>query len=47
VIAPIVGATAPRQVDDTLAAERLALSDDEIARLEQPYVPHSISGIDV
>jgi aryl-alcohol dehydrogenase-like predicted oxidoreductase len=47
VTAPIVGATAPRQVDDALAAEQLALSDDEIARLEQPYVPHSVSGIDV
>ena len=31
-------------MDDALAAEQLALSDDEIVRLEEPYVPHAISG---
>jgi 1-deoxyxylulose-5-phosphate synthase len=47
VTAPIVGATKVAHLDDALAAERLSLSDDEIARLEEPYVPHGVSGIDV
>jgi aryl-alcohol dehydrogenase-like predicted oxidoreductase len=44
VTAPIVGATKAEHVDDALAAERLSLSADEIARLEEPYVPHPVSG---
>jgi aryl-alcohol dehydrogenase-like predicted oxidoreductase len=44
VTAPIVGATKPQHLEDALAAERLSLSEDEIARLEEPYVPHRISG---
>ena len=44
VTAPIVGATKDGHVEDALAAERLSLSDDELARLEEPYVPHLISG---
>jgi aryl-alcohol dehydrogenase-like predicted oxidoreductase len=44
VTAPIVGATKPEHLDDALAAEQLELSGDEIARLEEPYVPHAISG---
>ena len=44
VTAPIVGATKAEHVDDALAAERLALSGDEISRLEEPYVPHAVSG---
>jgi hypothetical protein len=31
-------------VEDALAAERLALTDEEVARLEEPYVPHAVSG---
>jgi aryl-alcohol dehydrogenase-like predicted oxidoreductase len=46
VTAPIVGATKPHHLDDALAAEQLTLSADEIARLEEPYVPHAISGHD-
>jgi aryl-alcohol dehydrogenase-like predicted oxidoreductase len=45
VTAPIVGATKPEHVDDALAAEALSLDDDELARLEEPYVPHPVSGI--
>ncbi len=45
VTAPIVGATKAEHVDDALAAEELALSDEEITRLEEPYVPHEVSGI--
>ncbi len=44
VTAPIVGATKAEHLDDALAAEQLALSADEISRLEEPYVPHVISG---
>jgi aryl-alcohol dehydrogenase-like predicted oxidoreductase len=44
VTAPIVGATKAQHVDDALAAEQLELSEDEIARLEEPYVPHAVSG---
>jgi 1-deoxyxylulose-5-phosphate synthase len=44
VTGPIVGATKLEHLEDALAAERLELSDDEIARLEEPYVPHAISG---
>jgi aryl-alcohol dehydrogenase-like predicted oxidoreductase len=47
VTAPIVGATKAEHVDDALAAERLSLSEDELARLEEPYVPHAISGHEV
>jgi aryl-alcohol dehydrogenase (NADP+) len=44
VTAPIVGATKLQHLDDALAAEQLELSADEIARLEEPYVPHAVSG---
>jgi len=44
VTAPIVGATKPEHLGDALAAEQLALSEDEVARLEEPYVPHAVSG---
>jgi aryl-alcohol dehydrogenase-like predicted oxidoreductase len=44
VTAPIVGATKLAHLDDALAAEALELSDDEIAQLEAPYVPHAVSG---
>jgi aryl-alcohol dehydrogenase-like predicted oxidoreductase len=44
VTAPIVGATKVAHVEDALAAETLELTPDEVARLEEPYVPHAISG---
>ncbi len=44
VTAPIVGATKVEHVEDALAAADLTLSEDEITRLEEPYVPHAISG---
>jgi len=46
VTAPIVGATKLSHVEDALAAETLSLSDDEIERLEELYVPHPVSGIE-
>jgi len=44
VTAPIVGATKPGHLQDALAAEELTLSDDEIRRLEEPYIPHPVLG---
>jgi aryl-alcohol dehydrogenase-like predicted oxidoreductase len=44
VTAPIVGATKPEHLDDALAAEQLTLSEQEIARLEEPYLPHPVLG---
>jgi 1-deoxyxylulose-5-phosphate synthase len=46
VTAPIVGATKLEYLEDALAASGLALSPDEIARLEEPYRPHPILGHD-
>ena len=47
VTSPIVGATKLEHLEDALAAEELSLSEDEIARLEEPYVPHPVSGIEL
>jgi aryl-alcohol dehydrogenase-like predicted oxidoreductase len=44
VTAPIVGATKLAHLEDALAAKELSLSDEEVARLEEPYVPHAVSG---
>ncbi len=44
VSAPIVGATKKKHLKDALAAEELRLSDDEMAALEKPYVPHPVLG---
>jgi aryl-alcohol dehydrogenase-like predicted oxidoreductase len=44
VTAPIVGATRIEHLEDALKAEQLSLGDDEIARLEEPYLPHAVSG---
>jgi 1-deoxyxylulose-5-phosphate synthase len=44
VTAPIVGATKLEHLDDAIAAEQLPLDADEIARLEELYAPHAVSG---
>jgi aryl-alcohol dehydrogenase-like predicted oxidoreductase len=44
VTAPIVGATKPAHLADAVAGESLKLSDDEIARIEAPYVAHPVLG---
>lgn len=41
VSAPIVGATKPQHLVDAAAAADLVLTDEEIARLESPYVPQA------
>jgi aryl-alcohol dehydrogenase-like predicted oxidoreductase len=44
VTAPIVGATRLGHLEDALAAEQLELSEDEMRRLEELYVPHPVLG---
>jgi len=45
VSAPIVGASRLDHFDDLLAALSISLTDDEIAQLEAPYIPHEVTGI--
>lgn len=44
VTAPIVGASKPRHLEDAVAALSVALTPEEVARLEEPYVPHPVAG---
>jgi aryl-alcohol dehydrogenase-like predicted oxidoreductase len=44
VAAPIIGASKPHHLNDAVAALDLQLTPDEIASLEEPYVPHGIVG---
>jgi len=44
VTAPIVGATKTQHLDDAVGALAVTLSDDEVAYLEAPYVPHPVVG---
>ena len=46
VTAPIVGATKLRHLDDALASVQVKLSGEEIAALEEPYVPHAVVGFE-
>jgi len=45
VTAPIIGATKLEQLDQAVDALSIALSPEEIQRLEEVYVPHEILGI--
>ena len=44
VAAPIVGCSRPSRVDDAVRALELTLTEEEIAFLEEPYVPHELVG---
>ena len=44
VTSPIVGATKIQHLEDALAAVTIKLSTEEIALLEEPYVPHAVAG---
>ena len=44
VTAPIIGATKPHHLEDAIAAEQLRLTDEEISRLEEPYLAHPVAG---
>lgn len=44
VVAPIIGATKTDHIDSALAALDVQLTTEEIAALEEPYVPHAVVG---
>lgn len=44
VAAPIVGATKIEHLEEAVAALAVKLSAEEVARLEEPYVPHRVIG---
>jgi aryl-alcohol dehydrogenase-like predicted oxidoreductase len=44
ITAPIVGATKPHHLQDAAAALSLRLTPEEVASLEEPYVPHRVLG---
>ena len=44
ITAPIVGATKPSHLEDAAAALSVRLTDEEVAALEAPYVPHEVTG---
>jgi aryl-alcohol dehydrogenase-like predicted oxidoreductase len=44
ITSPIVGATKPNHLDDAVAALKIKLTPEEIARLEEPYLPHPVAG---
>ena len=45
VTSPVVGATKLHHIDGACQAAELALTDEEIAYLEEPYVPHPLAGV--
>ena len=44
VVSPIVGASKPGHLEDAVAALSLKLTEAEVARLEEPYRPHTVAG---
>ena len=45
VTSPVVGATKPHHLEGPAAAADLVLAADDIAYLEEPYVPHALVGV--
>lgn len=45
VASPVMGATKPSHIEDAVKAVELALTDAEIAYLEEGYVPHKLVGV--
>jgi 1-deoxyxylulose-5-phosphate synthase len=45
VTSPIVGVTKPEQLTEAIAAVDVELDDEEVAFLEEPYLPHSVAGL--
>ena len=45
VTSPVVGATKPHHIEDAAKAVDLALAPDEMAYLEEEYVPHKLVGV--
>ena len=44
IAAPIIGASKPHHLDDAVAALSLKLTREEIAAMEEPYLPHPVAG---
>jgi aryl-alcohol dehydrogenase-like predicted oxidoreductase len=44
ITSPIVGATKPNHLTDAVAALSIKLTPEEIAALEEPYIPHPVLG---
>ena len=44
VTSPIIGATKAKYLDDAVGAFDVTLTDDDIAYIDEPYVPHKIVG---
>jgi 1-deoxyxylulose-5-phosphate synthase len=47
VAAPIFGPTKMSHIEDTVVALSIKLTPEEIALLEEPYVPHPVIGVEV
>lgn len=45
VTAPIIGATKLSHVDDAASAFSAKLTEEEIAYLEEAYIPHKLVGV--
>ena len=45
VTAPVVGATKLHHIEGAAKAVDLALTDEEAAYLEAPYIPHPLTGV--
>ena len=45
VTAPVVGATKPHHIDGAVGAVELKLTPEEIAYLEELYIPHALAGV--
>ena len=45
VTSPVVGATKMHHVEGAVKATELELSEEEIAYLEEPYIPHPLAGV--
>ena len=44
VAAPVIGATQPEHLEEVAGALQIRLTPEDVAFLEEPYVPHKISG---
>lgn len=44
ITSPIVGASKPHHLGDAAAALGVRLSAEEVAQLEEPYIPHPVLG---
>jgi len=44
ITSPIIGASKMYQLDDAIVAMNIKLSAEDIAYLQEPYIPHRIAG---